>query len=58
MLRCVKVAPGKPQTSRVKLKNSPVSGEATFSLGEVKTSTGSGWSGFTEGGFHAVFGTP
>ena len=37
----VKVAPGKPQTGQVKLKIPPGTGEAKFSLGEGKKSTGS-----------------
>ena len=41
----VKVAPGKPQTGRVKLDISPRSGEAKFSLDEGKKSTGSGFTG-------------
>ena len=46
----VKVASGKPQTVRVKLKFSPGTGEAKFSLGEGKKSTGSGFTGsVTEG---------
>ena len=46
----VEVAPGKPQTGRVKLRISPVTGEAKFSLGEGKKSTGSGFAGsVTEG---------
>ena len=46
----VKVAPGKPQTGRVKLKFSPRNGEAKFSLGEGKKFTGSGFTGsVTEG---------
>ena len=46
----VKVAPGKPETGRVKLKISPGTGEAKFSLGEGKKSTGSGFTGsVTEG---------
>ena len=46
----VKVAPGKPQTVRVKLKFSPGTGEAKLSLGEGKKSTGSGFTGsVTEG---------
>ena len=35
----VKVALGKPQTGQVKLKITPGTGEAKFSLGEVKKST-------------------
>ena len=46
----VKVALGKPQTGRVKLKISPATGEAKFSLGEGKKSAGSGFTGsVTEG---------
>ena len=46
----VKVAPGKPQTGRVKLKISPGTGEVKFSLGEGKKSTRSGFTGaVTEG---------
>ena len=48
----VEVAPGKPQTRRAKLKISPGTGEAKFSLGERKQSTGSGFTGsVTEGCF-------
>ena len=36
----VKVAPGKPQTGRVKLKISSGTGEAKFSLGEGKNPLG------------------
>ena len=36
----VKVAPGKPQTGRVKFKISPGTGEAKFSLGEGKNPLG------------------
>ena len=32
----VKVAPGRPQTGQIKLKISPGTGEAKFSLGEAK----------------------
>ena len=39
----VKVAPGKPQTGRGKLKFSPGTGEDKFSLGGGKKSTGSGF---------------
>ena len=46
----VKVAPGKPQTGRVKSTFSPRTKEAKFSLGEGKKSTGSGFIGsVTEG---------
>ena len=47
----VKVAPENPQTGRVKLKISPRTTEkARFSLGDAKSSTGSGFAGsFTEG---------
>ena len=46
----VKVAPGKPQTGCVKLKISPGTEEAKFSLGEGEKSTGSGFNGsVTEG---------
>ena len=41
----VKIAPGKRQTGRVKLKISPGSGESKFSPGEGEKST---WSNFTE----------
>ena len=41
----VKVAPGKPQTDRVKLKISPDTREAKFSLGEGNKSAGSGFAG-------------
>ena len=41
----VKVAPWKPQTGRVKLKISPGTREAKFSLAEGKNSTGSGFTG-------------
>ena len=37
----VKVAPGKTQTGQVRLKISPGTGEAKFSFGEGKQSTGS-----------------
>ena len=48
----VKVVPGKPQTGRVKLKISPGTGEAKFSLGERKKSTGLGFTrSVTEGCF-------
>ena len=47
---CVKVAPGKPQTDQVKLKISPGTGDAEYSVGEGKKSTGSGFTGsVTEG---------
>ena len=47
----VKVAPGKPQTDRVKLEISAGTGEAKFLLGEEKKSSWSGFSGsVTEGG--------
>ena len=45
----VKVAPGKPQTGRVKLKISQGTGEVRFSLGEGKQSAGS----VTEGWFQS-----
>ena len=46
----VKVAQGKPQTGRVKLKILPCTGEAKFSLGEGKKSTGSAFTmSVTEG---------
>ena len=46
----VKVAQGKPQTGRVKLKISTRTGEAEFSLGEGKKSIRSGFTGsVTEG---------
>ena len=46
----VKVAPGKPQTGRVKSKFSPRTKEAKYSLDEGKKSTGSGFTGpVTEG---------
>ena len=46
----VKVAPGKPQTARVKLEISPGTREAKFSPGEGKKSTGSGFTrSVTEG---------
>ena len=41
----VKVAPGKPQTSRAKLKISPGAWEAKFSLCEGQKSSGSGFTG-------------
>ena len=41
----VKIAPGKPQTGRVKLKILLGIGEAKFSQGEGKQSTGSGFTG-------------
>jgi len=37
---CVKVAPGKPQTGRVKFKISVGTGEGKFSLGERKNPLG------------------
>ena len=43
----VKIAPGKPSTGRVKLKISPGSGEAKFSLGEGEKST---WSNLLQRG--------
>ena len=43
--RYVKVAPGKPQTGRVKSKFSPRAKEAKYSLDEGKKSTGSGFTG-------------
>ena len=47
---CVKAAPGKPQTGRVKLKISPCTGEAKIFLVLGKKSTGSGFTGsVTEG---------
>jgi len=42
---CVKVAPGKPHTGRVKLKISPDTREAKFSVAERKKSTGLGFTG-------------
>ena len=46
----VNVAPWKPQTGRVKFKISPGTGEAKFSLGKRRKSTGSGFTGsVTEG---------
>ena len=46
----VKGAPGKPQTSQVQFKFSPLTKEVKFSLGEGKKSTGSGFTGsVTEG---------
>ena len=51
----VKVAPGKPQTGRVKLKISSGSGKAKLSLGEGKKSTWSGFTGYvTEGCFYCL----
>ena len=39
-VRYAKVAPGKPQTGRVKSKISPGTGKAAFSLGEEKNAPG------------------
>ena len=51
----VKVASGRPQTGRVKLNISPVTGEVEFSFGEGKKSNGSGFTrSITEGYMNAV----
>ena len=52
----VKVAPGKPQTGWVKLKISPGTGKAKFSLGEGKISTESGFTGSVTEGCNASSG--
>ena len=50
-----KVASERPQTGRVKLKISPVTGEVEFSFGEGKKSNGSGFTrSITEGYMNAV----
>ena len=55
----VKVGPGKAQTGRVKLQiRHAGTGEAKFSLGEGKISTGSGFTGsLTEGYFLGISAT-